>query len=116
MLWYWVLGLAAGAVKVALQGHGSFFPTVWTRGGFGRRVSLTTRLGMPTSEGAGAGCLMTVLVCLWSADLADVREDVEELERGCCVYSMGGCEVGITLLRPRIAASCNPSALGTLEP
>jgi hypothetical protein len=79
-----------------------------------------TRLGMPTSEGAGAGWLAvddSTCLPVVSGIFADVREDVEEVERGYCVYSVsGGCEFGITLLRPRIAASCNPSALGTLEP
>lgn len=84
-------GLAAGAVKVALQGRGSLSRRSGPEAALGVVVFDDPRLGMPTSEGAGSGWLSMTVLCLRSAGVfAEVREDVEELERGCCVYSMGG--------------------------
>lgn len=53
MLWYWVLGLLQLAVNVALWDMGSFPDGLDQRRLLGV-ACLMDRLGMPTSEGAGA--------------------------------------------------------------
>ena len=86
--WAFAAGGEGGAV-----GHGEFSRRSGPEAALGVVFFDDPRLGMPTRLKVPglAGWLSMIVLCLRSAGVfAEVREDVEELERGFCVYSMGG--------------------------